>query len=113
MPRLVFFTIHSTTRWWQYLGSRIDFADVTVLSDLRGDGDRSHPGVGLRWAEHPRSVLQLLVLLDHLDAAVEQVDALAGQCQHLAESKSDERPDEYHGPEPRLDRVGDVEDLGD
>lgn len=41
MPRLVFFTIHSTTRWWKYLGSRIDFADVTVLSDLRGEGDRS------------------------------------------------------------------------
>lgn len=41
MPHLIFFTIHSTTRWWQYLGSRIDFAEVTVLSDLRGDGDRS------------------------------------------------------------------------
>jgi hypothetical protein len=41
MPRLIFFTIHSTTAWWQYLGSRIDFADVTVLSDLRGEGDRS------------------------------------------------------------------------
>src|SRR5882724_10060647 len=41
MPRLVFFTIHSTTAWWQYLGSRINFADVTVLSDLRGQGDRS------------------------------------------------------------------------
>jgi len=41
MPCLVFFTIHNTTRWWKYLGSRIDFADVTVLSDLRGDGDRS------------------------------------------------------------------------
>ena len=41
MPRLVFFTIHSTTPWWKYLGSRIDFADVTVLSDLRGEGDRS------------------------------------------------------------------------
>lgn len=41
MRRLVFFTIHSTTRWWKYLGSRLNFADVTVLSDLRGDGDRS------------------------------------------------------------------------
>jgi hypothetical protein len=41
MPRLVFFTIHNTTPWWQYLGSRLDFADVTVLSDLRGEGDRS------------------------------------------------------------------------
>jgi hypothetical protein len=41
MPRLIFFTIHSTTPWWKYLASRIDFADVTVLSDLRGDGDRS------------------------------------------------------------------------
>ncbi len=41
MPRLVFFTIHSTTPWWKYLGSRIDFAEVTVLSDLRGEGDRS------------------------------------------------------------------------
>lgn len=41
MPRLVFFTIHRTTAWWRYLGSRIDFADVTVLSDLRGEGDRS------------------------------------------------------------------------
>ena len=40
MPRLVFFTIHGTTPWWKYLGSRIDFADVTVLSDLRGEGDR-------------------------------------------------------------------------
>lgn len=41
MPRIVFFTIHNTTRWWKYLGSRIEFADVTVLSDLRGDGDWS------------------------------------------------------------------------
>jgi hypothetical protein len=41
MPRLVFFTIHNTTAWWKYLGSRIDFAEVTVLSDLRGEGDRS------------------------------------------------------------------------
>ena len=41
MPRIVFFTIHNTTPWWKYLGSQIDFADVTVLSDLRGDGDRS------------------------------------------------------------------------
>jgi hypothetical protein len=41
MPRLVFFTIHSTTPWWKYLASRIDFADVTVLSDLRGEGDYS------------------------------------------------------------------------
>ena len=41
MPRLVFFTIHNTTPWWKHLASRIDFADVTVLSDLRGEGDRS------------------------------------------------------------------------
>ncbi len=41
MPRLVFFTIHRTTPWWTYLASRIDFADVTVLSDLRGEGDYS------------------------------------------------------------------------
>jgi|SRR5665213_776848 len=41
MPRLIFFTIHNTTPWWKYLGSQIDFADVTVLSDLGGDGDRS------------------------------------------------------------------------
>jgi hypothetical protein len=40
MPRLVFFTIHRTTPWWTYLASRIDFADVTVLSDHRGEGDR-------------------------------------------------------------------------
>jgi|SRR5581483_1545215 len=41
MPRIVFFTIHRTTAWWKYLASRIDFADVTVLSDLRGEGDYS------------------------------------------------------------------------
>ena len=41
MPRIVFFTIHRTTPWWTYLASRIDFADVTVLSDLRGEGDYS------------------------------------------------------------------------
>jgi hypothetical protein len=40
-PRIVFFTIHSTTPWWTYLASQIDFADVSVLSDLRGDGDWS------------------------------------------------------------------------
>jgi len=39
MPRIVFFAIHSTAAWWSYLASQIDFADVTVLSDLRGDGD--------------------------------------------------------------------------
>lgn len=41
MPRIIFFTIHNTTRWWKYLGSQIDFAEVTVLSDYRGDGDWS------------------------------------------------------------------------
>ena len=41
MPRIVFFTIYNTTRWWKYLGSQIDFAEVTVLSDLRRDGDWS------------------------------------------------------------------------
>jgi hypothetical protein len=41
MPRIVFFTIHRTTPWWKYLASRIDFADVTVLSDHRSDGDYS------------------------------------------------------------------------
>jgi hypothetical protein len=41
MPRIIFFTIHRTTPWWLYLASRINFADVTVLSDLRGDGDRT------------------------------------------------------------------------
>lgn len=41
MPRIIFFTIHNTTRWWKYLGSQIDFADVTVLSDLRREGDWS------------------------------------------------------------------------
>jgi hypothetical protein len=41
MPRIVFFTIHSTTSWWNYLGSQIDFAEVTILSDLRGEGDWS------------------------------------------------------------------------
>ena len=40
MSRIVFFTIHSTTPWWKYLAAQIDFADVTVLSDLRGEGDR-------------------------------------------------------------------------
>jgi hypothetical protein len=41
MPRIIFFAIHNTTRWWKYLGSQIDFADVTVVSDLRGEGDWS------------------------------------------------------------------------
>jgi hypothetical protein len=41
MPRVIFFTIHNTTPWWTYLGSQIDFAEVTVMSDLRGEGDWS------------------------------------------------------------------------
>ncbi|UPJ44576.1 hypothetical protein IVB40_11400 [Bradyrhizobium sp. 40] len=41
MPRIVFFTIHSTTAWWKYLASRMEFADAVVLSDLRDDGDHS------------------------------------------------------------------------
>lgn len=41
MSRIVFFTIHSTTPWWKYLASQIDFAEAVVLSDLRGDGDYS------------------------------------------------------------------------
>lgn len=39
MPKVVFFSIHSTTRWWKYLASCLDFADGVVLSDLRGEGD--------------------------------------------------------------------------
>ncbi|KJC36623.1 hypothetical protein UP09_28660 [Bradyrhizobium sp. LTSP885] len=38
MSRVVFFTIHSTTPWWKYLASRMEFADTVVLSDLRDDG---------------------------------------------------------------------------
>ncbi len=30
MPRVVFFTIHSTTPWWTYLGSQLNFADANV-----------------------------------------------------------------------------------
>ncbi|MBR0826186.1 hypothetical protein JQ596_11600 [Bradyrhizobium manausense] len=41
MSRIVFFTIHSTTAWWKYLASRMEFADSVVLSDLRDDGDYS------------------------------------------------------------------------
>jgi hypothetical protein len=40
MRRIVFFTIHNTTPWWRYIGSQVDFAEVTVLSDHRNDGDR-------------------------------------------------------------------------
>ena len=39
MSRIVFFTIHGTTPWWTYLGSRLEFADSSILSDLRGEGD--------------------------------------------------------------------------
>jgi len=41
MSRIVFFTIHSTTAWWKFLASRMEFADAVVLSDLRDDGDYS------------------------------------------------------------------------
>ncbi len=41
MPNAIFFTIHNTTPWWSYLASRMEFADVSVLSDFRGDGDWS------------------------------------------------------------------------
>jgi len=41
MPRVVFFTMHSTTPWWTYLGSQLNFADAKVVSDLRGEGDWS------------------------------------------------------------------------
>lgn len=41
MARVVFFTIHSTTPWWKYLASCMEFADAVVLSDLREDGDYS------------------------------------------------------------------------
>jgi hypothetical protein len=39
MPKVAFFTIQSTTRWWTYLASRLDFAEGVVLSDQRGVGD--------------------------------------------------------------------------
>lgn len=41
MQRIVFFTIHSTTAWWKYLASRMEFAEAIVLSDLRDDSDYS------------------------------------------------------------------------
>ena len=41
MPRVVFFTIQSTTAWWHYVASRMEFAETTVLSDLRDEGDHS------------------------------------------------------------------------
>lgn len=41
MPNAIFFTIHNTTPWWSYLASRMKFANVSVLSDSRGDGDWS------------------------------------------------------------------------
>src|SRR5215218_10429110 len=39
MSKVIFFAIHSTTRWWKYIASSLDFADGVVLSDLRGEGD--------------------------------------------------------------------------
>lgn len=41
MSHVLLFTIHSTTPWWRYLGSQLDFAKATVFSDMRGDGDFS------------------------------------------------------------------------
>jgi hypothetical protein len=66
----------------------------------RRDGDGADAGVGLRWTEDVRAVLELLVLLDHLDPPVQQVDPITGERQHLAEAQSDERADEHHRPEP-------------
>lgn len=37
--RLLIFTMHGTTPWWTYLGANVEFAQATVLSDARGDGD--------------------------------------------------------------------------
>ncbi len=39
MNRVMIFTMHGTTPWWSYLGSQLNFANATVVSDTRGDGD--------------------------------------------------------------------------
>lgn len=41
MRNAIFFAIHNTAPWWTYLASQMDFANVSVLSDIRGDGDWS------------------------------------------------------------------------
>lgn len=41
MPNAIFFAIHNTAPWWTYLASQMEFANVSVLSDIRGDGDWS------------------------------------------------------------------------
>lgn len=38
MPRVVFHSIHNTTDWWRYIGSRLDFAEASVISEFRNDG---------------------------------------------------------------------------
>jgi hypothetical protein len=41
MPRVVFHSIHNTASWWSYLGSRLDFAQASAITEFRGEGDWS------------------------------------------------------------------------
>jgi hypothetical protein len=71
-----------------------------------GMGERPHPGSSLRRTERPLAALQLLVLLGDLDRPVQQIDGVAAQAHHLAETEPGEGGDKDHRPEPRLDGVG-------
>ncbi|MCA6121826.1 hypothetical protein J6500_07920 [Bradyrhizobium sp. WSM 1704] len=53
MSRVVFFTIQSTTAWWHYLASRMEFAEAFVLSDLRDEGDHSLVDDFYRFMDRP------------------------------------------------------------
>ena len=59
------------------------------------------------------SAPKLVQLLDHADLGVQQVDALSRQRLQLAKAQSGEGGHQHHGPEPGLDGIGQLVDLGD
>ena len=68
--------------------------------------DRPLARSGLRGLERPSAVVIAAELLDDLELAVEEVDAVATQPGHLAEAEPAVRADEHERPVPLIDRPG-------
>lgn len=39
--KVLFFAIHNTVEWWRHIGRKMGLGEVTVVTDLRGEGDIS------------------------------------------------------------------------
>ena len=84
---------------------------VEAVDDDRWQRHRPHARAGLQRLEGPAAVLVASELLDDLEVAMEQVDAVAAQAGHLAEAQPAVGADEDERPVAHVDGRGELGDV--